>query len=417
MSNQSSKPTTGMDTARQHGAMEFSEPVADLDLVRRYRLGRLREELKRRDYGGLLLFDQINTRYATDATNMQVWCSHYETRCVFLAAEGPCVLFDYSNLPHLAEGLATVDEYRVMPSFYYFTAGPDSERRVQRFGDEIADLMRAHGGGNRRLAVDRLSHLGSDALRARGLELHNGEEVAEQARAVKSPEELALIRHAISVCETAIGDMHDALEPGITENALWAKLHETNIRLGGEWIETRLLSSGPRTNPWFRECSMRRIEGGDLVCFDTDLIGPYGYCADISRAWLCGDGRPSEEQRRLYSAAYEQLHHNMALLEPGVSFRELSEKSWPIPDEYLAARYSSMMHGVGLADEYPSIKYWPDFDQKGYDGILEPNMTLCVESFIATKDSREGVKLEEQVLITETGCQKLSSYPLQDDWL
>jgi Xaa-Pro aminopeptidase len=162
---------------------------------------------------------------------------------------------------------------------------------------------------------------------------------------------------------------------------------------------------------------MRRIEGGDLVCFDTDLIGPYGYCADISRAWLCGDGRPSEEQRRLYAAAHEQVHHNMALLEPGVSFRELSEKSWPIPDEYLATRYSSMMHGVGLADEYPSIKYWPDFDQNGYDGILEPNMTLCVESFIATKDSREGVKLEEQVLITETGCQKLSSYPLQDDWL
>lgn len=416
MPTRSPRPSSPGET-RQHGAMEFSEPVADLDKLRRYRLGRLREELKRHDYGGLLLFDQINTRYATDATNMQIWCSHYETRCVFVATDGPCVLFDYSNLPHLAEGLPTVDEYRVMPSFYYFAAGPDHERWVKRFGDEIADLMRTHGGGNRRLAVDRLSHMGSDALRSHGLELRNGEEVTEQARAVKSPEELTLIRHAISVCETAMGDMRAALEPGITENALWAKLHETNIRLGGEWIETRLLSSGPRTNPWFRECSMRRIEDGDLVCFDTDLIGPYGYCADISRAWRCGDGRPGDEQRRLYRSAYEQIQYNMALLGPGMSFRELSEKSWTIPDEYLDARYSSMMHGVGLADEYPSIKYRPDFDAKGYDGILEPNMTLCVESFIATPRSREGVKLEEQVLITETGCEKLSYYPLQEDWL
>lgn len=397
--------------------MEFSTPVTDLDKVRHYRLGRLRDELKKRDYSGLLMFDQVNTRYATDATNMQVWCSHYETRCVFVAAEGPCVLFDYSDHPHLAEGLPTVDEYRVMPSFYYFTAGPNAAQRAQRFADEIAELMREHGGGNNRLAVDRLSPMGSDALRARSLELHNGQEVTEQARKIKSPEELVLMKHAIDVCEIAMKDMYAAMEPGITENALWAKLHEANIRHGGEWIETRLLSSGPRTNPWFRECSMRQIEAGDLVCFDTDLIGPYGYCADISRTWRCGAGKPNDEQRRLYAAAYEQLQHNIEVLAPGRSFREVAEMSWPIPDEYLDARYSSMMHGVGLADEYPSLKYWPDFTEKGYDGALEPSMTLCVESFIATPDSREGVKLEEQVLITEDGWERLSSYPLEEGWL
>ena len=54
---------------------------------------------------GLLLLDPINTRYAVDATNMQLWSAHYETRCVFVAQDGPVVLFDYDNHPHLAEGL------------------------------------------------------------------------------------------------------------------------------------------------------------------------------------------------------------------------------------------------------------------------------------------------------------------------
>ncbi len=68
--------------SRQHGAMEYTQAPVELDTVRQYRLGRLRQQMQLADVAGLLLFDQINTRYATDATNMQVWCSHYETRCV-----------------------------------------------------------------------------------------------------------------------------------------------------------------------------------------------------------------------------------------------------------------------------------------------------------------------------------------------
>ena len=402
--------------ARQHGAMEFSTAPVDLDRARLYRQGRIRRELVERDYAGILLFDQINTRYATDATNMQIWSSHYETRCVFIATQGPAVLFDYADHPHLVADLPTVDEYRVMPSFYYFTAGGNAADRAQRFGAEIAALMAEHGGANKRLAIDGLSHLGCDAIRGHGIEIMDGQAVTEHARAIKSAEEIALMRASIAVCEAGMSAMRDALAPGITENALWAKLHETNIRLGGEWIETRLLSSGPRTNPWFHECSMRTIERGDMVSFDTDLIGPYGYCADISRAWICGD-KPDDEQRRLYVKAVEQIEHNKSILKAGISFREVSEAAWVIPEEFASRRYGSMMHGVGLADEYPSIRHSLDFAVKGYDGMLEEGMTICVESFIGVEGGKEGVKLEEQVLITRDGIEQLSSYPLEDDWL
>lgn len=393
--------------------MEYANPPTDLDAVRLYRLGRIREQLEARDYVGALLFDPIATRYATDCTNMQVWCAHYETRCVLVMTDGPVVLFDYARHPFLAEGLPTIDEYRVMDAFYYFNAGPRSRQWADRFGDQIADLVSRHGGRNRRLAVDRLSHMGIDALRSRGLEIFDGQEVTEIARSIKSEGEVILMRAAIEVCQSGMAAMQEALRPGISENELWSLLHQTNIARGGEWIETRLLTSGHRTNPWYRECSMRAIEAGDMVSFDTDLIGPYGYCADISRAWVCGNG-PTDEQKRLYAHAYAQVQHDIELLKPGMTFKELSDASWPIPREFRANRYGCMVHGVGLADEWPNIVYPEDWSGFGYDGLIEPNMVLSIESYIGAENGKEGVKLEEMVLVKERSVERLSSYPFEE---
>ena len=68
-----------------------------------------------------------------------------------------------------------------------------------------------------------------------------------------------------------------------------------------------------------------------------------------------------------------------------------------------------------MCDEWPAILYRDQWDEKGgYDGIIEPGMTLCVESYTGALGGAEGVKLEEQVLITEDGVQRLSSFPYED---
>jgi Xaa-Pro dipeptidase len=238
----------------------------------------------------------------------------------------------------------------------------------------------------------------------------------EMARYIKSPDEVALMGASIAVTEAGIAAMREALKPGMTENALWALLHEANIRLNGEWIETRLLASGGRTNPWFQECSDRIIRPGELVAFDTDLIGPFGYCADISRTFFCGPGKPTEEQRALYGLALEQIHYNMELLKPGLGFRELAEKAWRIPNAYWGNRYSVVVHGVGMADEYPHVGHLDEFTHgMGYDGVFEAGMTVCVESYMGAEGGAEGVKLEQQVLITDTGVQLLSPYPFEEE--
>jgi Xaa-Pro aminopeptidase len=383
----------------------------DLDAIRADRLARIRAELSARDLAGVVVYDPLNVRYATDSTNMQLWCTHNAVRYAFVATDGPVILWDFHNSEHLSGHLPLVDEVRHGTPWFYYEAGQHGPERAKAWAAEIADVVARAGGGNRRLAIDRINPEGASALASRGIQLASGEEVMEHARTVKSPDELKAMRRAIAACEAALGQMQLALRPGMTEIDLWAVLHAENIRRGGEWIETRLLSSGPRTNPWFQECSARVIEAGDLVAFDTDLIGPYGYCVDMSRTWLAGDEPATPEQRALYAMASEQIDANEDLLRPGVSFEALSRSARNLDPEYAANRYSVLFHGVGLCDEYPAIPYPSDWERSGYDGELEAGMVLCVESYVGRHGGGEGVKLEDQVLITATGHERLSTFP------
>lgn len=388
-------------------------PDPDLPAMRRYRLERIRAELARHDYAGLLVYDPINIRYATDSTNMQLWVTHNATRFCFVATDGPVILFDYHHCEHLSDHAGTVDEVRPAYSTIFMYGGDKFARRIDKWADEVADLVREHGGANRRIAIDYLQPDAHAALSARGVKIFDGQQVIERARAIKSPDEILCMRRAITACEAAMGEMEAALRPGMSENDLWALLHHGNIVRGGEWIETRLLSSGPRTNPWFQESSSRIIHAGDLVAFDTDLIGPYGFCSDISRTWLAGDGQPTDEQCELYRIARNQVAYNIEQLKPEITHRELWETAKTLPDDCLPNRYGCLYHGAGLADEYPTIPYPQDIeDGLPAEDVLEPGMVLCVESYTGRLGGLEGVKLEEQVLITETGYEKLSSYPL-----
>lgn len=382
----------------------------DMAQARRYRLTRIRAELRKHDLAGIVVYDPLNVRYATDSTDMQLWCTHNPVRYAFVATEGPVILWDFHHCEHLSLHIDTVDEIRHGKAWFYYEAGSHARERAGRWAAEIADLVTAHGGGNRRLAVDKINPDGVAALGELGIGLFSGEEVMEHARSVKCADELKAMRRAVAACEAAMGVMEDALRPGMTENDLWAILHAENIRRGGEWIETRLLSSGPRTNPWFQECSARVIEAGDIVAFDTDLVGPYGYCCDISRTWLAGDGRPTNEQRALYAMAEEQIAANFDMLRPGRPLKELAHAATSLPGEYLPNRYSVLFHGVGLCDEYPAVPYADDWERSGYDGVLEPGMVVCVESYVGRHGGHEGVKLEEQVLLTETGAEQMSRY-------
>jgi Xaa-Pro aminopeptidase len=385
----------------------------DLDRLRRGRLERVRAELEKRDLAACVLVDPVNIRYATGARNMQVFHARNPARYLFVPAAGPVVLFEFAGCHHLAQGLATIDEVRPATTVSFAAAGPGVDDQAKRWAAEIADLVRAHGGGNRRVAIERVNYAAAAALAAHGFALSDAQDPVERARAIKLPDELTCIRASLAAAEQAVAGMLDALRPGISENRLWALLHKSVIEQDGDYVETRLLSSGPRTNPWFQEAGRREIGNGDLVALDTDVVGRFGYYADFSRTFFCGRGKPTGEQRKVYRLALEQVHANVALIRPGMTFRELSETAWPIPEAYVDSRYFVLAHGVGMTGEYPYVLHAQDF-ASGYDGVIEPNMTLCVESYIGAKDGTEGVKFEEQVLVTESGVELLSRFPFDE---
>lgn len=404
-------------------ALAFSEwqalglDIPQLDSIREFRLERICAELRKREYGGILLFDPLNIRYATDSTNMQLWTTHNPARACFVSADGYIVLWEFHSCEHMSAHLPLVKEVRGDAGFFYFLSGDRAEEHAGRFAQSVDEVMREHAGDNRRLAIDKIEVSGLRAVEVLGLEVFEGQEVTEIARVIKGPDEIKALYCATASCEASMHLMQQALYAGQSESDVWAVLHAENIRRGGEWIETRICSSGPRTNPWFQEAGPRIISDGDLLALDTDLIGPYGMCCDISRTWLCGDGEPSADQKRLYQVAYEHIMTNRELLKPGVGFRELTEKGLRLPEEFRQQRYGVMMHGVGLCDEYPAIYYPEDLESSTYDGVVEAGMVFCVEAYIGAVGGKNGVKLEDQVVITEDGYEVMSKYPFEEKFL
>ena len=360
----------------------------------------------------MLLYDPVNVRYATDSRNMQIWTMHNSARYCLVPSEGKATFFDYVNCEHLSEGIETIGESRPAVLWFYHSAGNNRQQLLDKWADEVADVINERFP-NRRIAIDRLDGDARDALERRQVSVSFGQDVIEHARCIKTSEEQKAQARSAFVCETGLARLKEITRPGITENELWATFGAINAALGGDYVETRLLVSGERTNPWYSEASEKPVQVGELVAFDTDMIGPYGYSTDISRTWLCNDVAPTEEQKTVYKLSHEQVHHNMALLKPGLGFRELAEKSWKIPDRYEEFEVGVVVHGIGMCNEYPQVAPLKWFEQTGYDGEFQPGMTVSVESYIGERGAKEGVKLEEMVRITETGCELVARFPFE----
>jgi len=393
----------------------ITRPDLDVRVMAAGRLVRLRSTMVADGIDLLVLHNPVSLRHAVEYRSYNTFQAHIPTSYLLVPAEGPVVMHGAN-----ATDVSLVDEFLPANAVTVFDSGPDQFEVARRFArDVVAGVKGAGLGTSARVGVERLLPSAHAALVEAGIQTVDAEGTVELARSRKSDLEMVALGHAVEVAEHGMAVMEAALVPGMTENGLWSLIHQVNVSHDGDWFDGRMLCSGPRTNPWYQEAGPRAIGAGDLVALDTDMIGPFGYCADISRTFVCRglDGRrePTLEQRRLYEVARHEVGHNTELLRVGASFRELSAATWRQPDEVWVNRYACAFHGVGMADEYPRIPYPADWERCGYDGEVEDGLVLSVESYVGPDGGAEGVKLEQMVQVTTDGVVPLSTYPLWDE--
>jgi Xaa-Pro dipeptidase len=383
--------------------------VVDVKSLTAERLARAQAGMREAGLPAALLFDPPNVRYVTCDGQYLVNNLHCSFRWALVFAEDEPILWDSNDQIPISRSRWDGD-IRKASVFTFFGSGPNSRRDAGVAVAEVIAELEARGLQREPLGVDRTEAVAFLELIARGVDVVDAVPALETARAVKTPIELAIHRDNARLVDEAIVAFLQHLTPGRTENELWALLARETFAHGALHAEARLLSSGPRTNPWMQEASHRVVEDGDLVAFDTDLVGPHGYLTDISRTYLCGGRAPTDEQRKVYRAAYRFVHESIPEFVAGRSFAELGERLGKrIPEQYRQQRYPFIAHGCGAADEFPVVVV-----DDHHPGVLEPGMVLSVEAYMGAVGGAAGAKYEEQIIITEGAPELISHAPVDD---
>jgi Xaa-Pro dipeptidase len=318
--------------------------------------------------------------------------------------EGTPILFEHANSMHRS-ALRTPD-VRPMRAWEFFD---DPRTEAEAWADEILAAIRELGASGEAVAVDRSGTPAYLALSGRGVTIRDSAPVTQEARRIKTPQELVLLDVNAVIVMEMLAAFEAAIAPGISERELLSVMTDAMIRGGGEYLATTTVCGGPNTNPWRAEVTDRRLEDGDLVYVDTDTVGIEGMFFCVSRTYPVGEATPLSEQRDAYRASHEWLLAMEALLRPGLSCAELASLAPLIPERFLAQRYECMIHGIGLEEENPSVCH-PQDRQSNPDTMVEEGMALVVELYAGEVGSPHGVKLGDQVVVTSDGCRVLCPF-------
>ncbi len=204
-------------------------PEIDFDRLHTYRMERIKSALREAEASMCVLVNPVSLRYAVDYPTYPLFQSHIPSTYLFVPVDGPVVI--YGVLGHISP----VDDARPARAISYFEGGDQLSDAASLLADDLVDYLREIGTDNFRVAVEYVNPTLTQALMKRGLDVIDGVSIAEQARVIKSEEEIACICWAIAVSEHGIGKMKVALASGVTEAQLWGLLNYTNLANHGNW--------------------------------------------------------------------------------------------------------------------------------------------------------------------------------------
>ena len=384
------------------------------DRLREERLARASELLAASDLGALLCFDMSNIRYLT-ATHIGTWAADKLNRFCLLPQGDEPIMWDFGSAarhhqlynPWLGDGRS-----RAGISTMRGAMSPESGRAEDVAGKIHAELEQ-RGLLAEPIGIDAIELPVLFALQKLGIQVVDGQQLMQQARMIKTQDEITLLNTACAMVDAAYEELYRAMRPGFRENDCVALVNRVLYEMGSEFVEGVNAISGERCSPHPHVFTDRALRPGDPAYFDI-LHSYMGYRTCYYRTFAVSSG--SRALVDAYKRCRYYLDAAIALIRPGVSTAEVVSV-WPkaqefgFPDEE-AAFALQFGHGVGLTIwEKPIFSRLVSLE---HPEQIQEGMVFALETFWPASDGWSAARIEEQLVVTKEGCEIITRFPAED---
>jgi Xaa-Pro aminopeptidase len=419
-----------IDYASGYGqfAVDFEERI-NMERLRKGRLERAREKLfKEAGLGAFLALDEKNIIYIT-STYRPYWTMPASgLRYALLTSKDDApILFEQGDIGYHIKRMAPwIPEknfrYAITGASWIGVAmGPGAhEMQRKKMVEQIKTELRNAGVLKEPLGIDFYDEGLINALKKEGIEVEYSAAAKAmiEARKIKLKEEIALLKIACMIGDAIFQTIADNLRAGLSEYDVLAMAFYTAYKLGAEVYNGMFVTSGPYTWPNLRFTTGRLIRPGDVVYFDTYNMAYQGYRTCYYRTFFVG--RAPQSIKDAYKRAYDWLYEGIKAIGPGKTTKDIAEK-WPpgpevwgwygVENEDMTAG-NNWAHGIGLSLYEPPVA-WRAVSLD-HPIRIEPGMTFAIETQEGDKQTRQGVRLEEMLVVTESGVEIMTKWPIDE---
>lgn len=396
-----------------HMAVDFEGRV-DFRRLQAYRIARARRALANSPCGALLLFDVNNIRYVT-STKIGEWERDKFCRFALLAGDGEPVLWDFGSAAiHHRLNCDWMPEANFRAGMLGMRGTvPPSVGLMRHHAREIADLLKQAGVADMPVGVDVAETAMYFELREAGLNVVDGQQIMLDAREIKNIDEIILLNQAAAMVDGVYHMIYEELKPGIRENDIVARANKMLYEMGSDDVEAINAISGERCNPHPHNFTDRLLRPGDQAFFDI-LQSYQGYRTCYYRTFNIGRATPA--QRDAYVKCRDWLDAAISLIKPGVATDQVA-LAWPKAEEFgiaseLDAFGLQFGHGLGLAlHERPIISRLVSLENPME---IKTGMVFALETYCPASDGFSAARIEEEVVVTDRGCEVISRFPAEE---
>ncbi len=391
------------------------EERINYERMRNYRLARTKEQMEKFGIGCLISWDAWDVRYVS-GVYVTIPTRWVEGQCVVLPRNGdPYVYATTCFSPYRMREEMPWLKNKVWASLGIMGKMAEKTSDVSPVVNAVAKIMAEHGLSKEAVGLDGCSSelLYAEAFREKGIKTIDAKQAMFQARKIKNQDEIECVRMACSNAEAAFADIVDAIRPGLKECELVGVGMKRLYAEGADETQEFVCASGPRTNPLHIDYTDRQIRAGDLVIVDINGNSWHGYKSCYYRTFCCG--KANAEQKEIYEENHAMIYAGMSAIKAGNTTLDICEK-WPTDPTYWGYdKWEDVFgyavgHGLGISlHEYPFISY-PS--SKASPVKLQEGMVLAVETWTGKKGGKDGVRLEEMVVVTKDGYDLLTTFPI-----